>query len=108
MKGLREELVTWGETNGTQMAGIQLRMAQVGIEPSEGEWMMWNGFLDIIAPMLEVLGSSRSQAYLKRLALELEKEGGAKNHWEKRHPVIEGDEKAGRVMLTPMPENWTF
>ncbi|NHZ99075.1 ParB/RepB/Spo0J family partition protein [Massilia sp. CCM 8734] len=106
--GLREELFDYGRDNESCFQKIQELMFDLNHSPEDGEWVLWTGFLDMALPMLERLGPERTNAYLKRLQVELKGTTPAVL-WTQLHPGCAIDDPATRDTPVPAkPEGWKF
>ena len=100
---LRQDLFMWGEAYPEHMAKIQADMQTAGLTADDGEWVLWQGFVASMLPMLAGLGEDRVKAYLKKLNGEL-KGASSMQVWEKYHPKHNGEHDS----VPSRPEGWTI
>lgn len=107
----RAELMDWGAVLRGHFAKMMVNMHTLGYDPTEGEWVLWTGFLDTVLPMLSAMDKPRVDAYLKKLGMELKKQE-AIAIWRELHPVADGgaadSEEAERQQIADMPKGWTL
>ncbi|KVV25103.1 chromosome partitioning protein ParB [Burkholderia cepacia] len=103
LDSLRNETFEWGEANQAQFNSMKTHMVTLGYDLHQTEWVMWQGFLAMVLPMLEAIGPDRASSYLKKLQGEL-KGKTPLQLWEEVHP----EEAAGREPAPDMPEGWRF
>lgn len=105
------ELMDWGSVLRGHFAKMMVNMHTLGYDQTEGEWVLWTGFLDTVLPMMSAMDKPRVEAYLKKLGIELKKQG-AIELWRELHPVVDGSaadsEDADRQQIAEMPNNWTL
>lgn len=105
------ELMDWGSVLRGHFAKMMVNMHTLGHDQTEGEWVLWTGFLDTVLPMMSAMDKPRVEAYLKKLGIELKKRG-AIEIWRELHPVVDGSaadsEDADRQQIAEMPKNWTL
>ncbi|HHV7525821.1 TPA: ParB/RepB/Spo0J family partition protein [Burkholderia orbicola] len=103
LDALRNETFEWGEANQAQFNSMKSHMVTLGYDLHQTEWVMWQGFLAMVLPMLEAIGPDRAGSYLKKLQGEL-KGKTPLQLWEEVHP----EEAGGREPTPEMPEGWRF
>lgn len=107
----RAALMDGGSGLRSHLNRIQESMLAAGFEPTEAEWVLWNGFLDTVLPMFVSLGKPRALAYLKRLQIDL-KNKDALEQWRELHPAAPGQDQdsddSEREPVARMPDGWTF
>ena len=93
LQTLRAELRKRGKASGVRFAEMQDKMQVLGYALEQTDWVCWEALLGTVLPVLETLGTERSQIYLKKLQREL-----------KRHDPLELLQAQGG--LDEAPEDW--
>lgn len=108
----RAELMEWGQATGAHFKTLMKEMHALGFEPTDGEWVLWVGFLDSVLPMLASLEKGRGIAYLARLQADLKKNWEPMQKWRELHSVADGagpdSAAASGEPAPPRPKGWTF
>lgn len=111
LESLREEVFEWGDTNMGQFNSMKQKLAELGYDMNETEFVLWSGFLSMVLPMMAALGNERSLAFVKRLQTEFKTKTPILM-WREQHMLVSGadpaDELAERVKIPAKPADWRF
>jgi len=111
LKSLREEIFDWGDVNLSQFNSMQKKLAELGHDMNETEFVLWSGFLSMMLPMIHALGDDRALSYIKRLQTEFKTKTPILM-WREQHSLIDGadpeDDAAPRNKIPTMPIDWRF
>lgn len=112
---LREEMYEWGIVNRQQFLQLDGTFDQLtaggdsDAEPEFEDWVKWSSFLSLLLPVVDVLGKTKSEIFMRRLAQELKK-APAVDIWNNLHPVKDGEDptnpQARRDAAPEMPKGW--
>lgn len=111
LKSLRTEVFEWGDANMGQFNSMKTKLAELGCDMNETEWVLWSGFLSMVLPMMHALGDDRALSYIKRLQTEFKTKTPILM-WREQHSLADGadpeDDGAPRNEIPAMPADWRF
>lgn len=111
LENLRSEVFEWGDTNMGHFNSMKRKMAELGFDMNETEFVLWSSFLSMVLPMMDALGNERALAFVKRLQTEFKTKTPILM-WREQHMLANGadpeDEAAPRNEIPVMPPEWRF
>ncbi len=101
---MRNDVFDWGEANQPHFREMKTHMETMQLDMHTTEWVLWQGFLAMVLPMLNAIGDDRALMYVKKLQGDLKDKTPA-TLWEEIHADTNG---AGRNTAPDMPDGWRF
>jgi ParB family chromosome partitioning protein len=101
---VRQKIFETGTQNRAFFDFLNQSATSLDMNLEEADWMMWQGFLAAVLPILSGIGQGHSSLFLKKMLAEL-KGKTPKALWEEVHPE---QEDGSRTTAPEAPEGWTL